>query len=546
MIWSKLFSNKASSVTTAAVVIAAAGLLSRVLGVVRDRVLAGQFGAGNELDIYYAAFRIPDLLINLIALGALSAGFIPVFIGLVHKEEDPTNEANKVAWDFVSNIVNILSVLLVILGGVLALLSPWLVPFMTPGFTGEKLRFTIQLTQILFLSPFILGISSILGGALQSFRHFLAFSLAPVVYNIGIIVGALFFVRWWGIYGLAWGVILGAILHLLIQVPSLMHLGWRYKTIFNWRDKNFKTVLRLIGPRILGLASTQINFIVVTILASTIAVGSLAVFNLANNLQGFPVSFFGVSFALAVFPLLSRNYADNDEAAFQKSFLTTFKQILLFTIPFSALFIILRIQIVRVILGSGKFNWTDTVLTADTLGIMCLGLFAQALLPLLVRAFYARQNTVLPFWASFISMLANLAASWYLIKVWGVLGLAFGYTIGSLVNLVLLIVFLKFKIKDIWHDGLLAFSFKLTFAALVMGIVTQIIKTIVGTYVDMERFWGVLTQGFVAGLVGCLVFVGLLYAFKVEELIVVGASIKRRVLGKLRPDKEIIRDEDLT
>ncbi|KKR04360.1 MAG: Integral membrane protein MviN [Parcubacteria group bacterium GW2011_GWC2_39_14] len=546
MIFDKLLSKKASSVATAAVVIAIAGLLSRVLGIVRDRVLAGQFGAGNELDIYYAAFRIPDLLINLIALGALSAGFIPIFIGLIKKEDDPNSPANKEAWSFVSNIINIIGVILVFFGGILAVLSPWLVPLMTPGFSGEKLSMTITLTQILFLSPFILGISSILGGVLQSFRQFLAFSLAPVMYNIGIIIGAKFFVQYWGLYGLAYGVILGAVLHLLIQLPGLIRLGWRPCWIFKPREKSFVQVLKLIGPRILGLASGQVNFIVITVLASTIAAGSLAIFNLANNLQSFPVSFFGVSFALAVFPLLSRHFASGKEDEFQKSFLSTFKQILLFTIPFTALFIILRIQIVRVVLGAGKFNWTDTVLTADTLGILCLSLFAQALLPLLVRVFYARHNTLLPFWSSFISMLVNLALSWYLIKVWGVMGLAFGFTISQLVNVALLIVFLKFKVKDIWHDGLLSFSFKLTFAALIMGFVTQVTKTAVGTYVDMDRFWGVLTQGFVAGLVGLIVFIILAYAFKVEELIVFVASMKRKLLVKFRSDKETIIDEDLT
>ncbi|KKQ80114.1 MAG: Integral membrane protein MviN [Parcubacteria group bacterium GW2011_GWC2_38_7] len=546
MIFGKFLSQKSSSVATAAVVIAIAGLLSRVLGIVRDRVLAGQFGAGNELDIYYAAFRIPDLLINLIALGALSAGFIPVFIGLIKKEDDPNSPANKEAWSFVSNIINIIGVILIVFGGILAILSPWLVPLMTPGFSGEKLRLTVVLTQILFLSPFILGISSILGGVLQSFRRFLAFSLAPVMYNLGIIIGAKFFVPYFGLYGLAYGVILGAVLHLLIQLPSLIRLGWRPRMIFEPREKSFVQVLKLIGPRILGLASGQVNFIVITVLASTIAVGSLAIFNLANNLQSFPISFFGVSFALAVFPLLSRHFANGKEDEFQKSFLSTFKQILLFTIPFTALFIILRIQIVRVILGAGKFNWTDTVLTADTLGVLCLSLFAQALLPLLVRVFYARHNTLLPFWASFISMLVNLGLSWYLIKYFGVIGLAFGFTISQLVNVALLIVFLKFKVKNIWHDGLLSFSFKLTFAALIMGFVTQVVKTALGTYVDMERFWGVLTQGFVAGLVGLIGFVILAYAFKVEELIVFVASVKKKLIVKFRSEKETMIDEDLT
>jgi len=540
----KFLSQKYSSITSAAVVIAAAGLLSRVLGIVRDRVLAGQFGAGNELDIYYAAFRIPDLLITLIALGALSAGFIPVFISLIKNEQEP--EKNIDAWKFVSNIINIFALTLIGAGVVLAFLSPWLVPVVTPGFSGEKLALTVSLTQILYLSPFILGVSSIWGGVLQSFRQFLAFSLAPVMYNLGIIIGAKFFVPIWGLYGLAYGVILGALFHLLIQVPSLVNLGWKHFWIFKPRDNNFMAVLRLIGPRILGLASGQINLIVITILASTITAGSLAIFNLANNLQSFSVGFFGVSYALAVFPVLSRCYAQDDEKSFQQAFISTFKQILLFTIPLSALFIILRIQIVRVILGAGKFNWTDTVLTADALGLMCLSVFAQALMPLLVRVFYARHNTIYPFWASFASMLVNLVASWYLIQYWGVLGLAWGFTISSLVNLVLLIVFLKIKVKNILQDGLIMFSFKLTFSALIMSFVTQLVKTGLGHVVDMNRFWGVATQGLVAGLVGLGVFIGLSYLFRIEEMLVFMASLKKKFLVKFRPEKETIIDEDLT
>ena len=541
----KLLSVKFSSVTSAAVVIASAGLLSRVLGIVRDRVLASQFGAGTELDIYFAAFRIPDLLINLIALGALSAGFIPVFILLLKNEEAFKYTANKIAWDFVSNILNIVGVVLIVLGAGLAIAAPWLVPLITPGFEGEKLQLTVQLTQIMFLSPLLLGISSILGGVLQSFKRFLCFALAPVMYNIGIIIGAIFFVDWWGLHGLAWGVILGAVLHLLIQLPIVLKLGWKFKFSLKFKDAHFLKVIRLIGPRILGLASGQINFIVITILASTITAGSLAIFNLANNLQSFPVGFFGVSFALAVFPTLSKKFASKDEQEFKKSFLSTFKQILFFIIPFTALFIILRIQIVRVILGAGKFSWEDTVLTADALGIFCLSLFAQALMPLLVRAFYARHNTVLPFVASFVSMVVNVFASWYLIQYFGVLGLAMGFTISSIVNIALLVVFMKMKIKNIWHNGLLMSAFKITFAALVMGFVTQFVKTWMGLMVDMNKFWGVFLQGLVAGIVGLAVFTLIAYLLRSEELLVFLGSLKRKLFKRFKAEKESIIEEDL-
>lgn len=541
----RLFSIKFNSVTSAAVVIAAAGLLSRILGIIRDRVLASQFGAGYELDVYYAAFRIPDLLINLIALGALSAGFIPVFIALLKNEESLKYRANKIAWDFVSNILNIVAVLLIVLGGILAIASPWLVPLITPGFEGEKLEITIQLTQIMFLSPLLLGISSILGGVLQSFKRFFSFSLAPVMYNIGIIIGALYFVDIWGLYGLAWGVILGAVLHLLIQLPVVLSLGWRFKFKFNFVDSNFRKVIRLIGPRILGLASGQINFIVITILASTITAGSLAIFNLANNLQSFPVGFFGISYALAVFPALSKSFAARDEEEFKKSFLTTLKQILLFIVPFTALFIILRVQIVRIILGAGKFDWQDTILTADSLGIFSLSLFAQALMPLIVRAFYARHNTMLPFLASFLSMIINIVASWYLILHFDVLGLAMGFAISSIVNLILLVVFLKLQIKDIWQNGLLMAALKITFASLVMGFVTQMVKTWVGLIVDMNTFFGVFAQGVTAGFVGLMTFILIAYMLKSEELLVFMSALKRKLFRRFKAEKESIIEEDL-
>jgi putative peptidoglycan lipid II flippase len=377
-----------------------------------------------------------------------------------------------------------------------------------------------------------------LGGVLQSFKRFLCFALAPVMYNIGIIIGALFFVKPLGLPGLAWGVILGAVLHLLIQLPTVIKLGWRYRFRLRFKDSNFIKVLKLIGPRILGLASGQINFIVITIFASTITAGSLAIFNLSNNLQSFPIAFFGVSFALAVFPTLSRRFASKDEAEFKLQFLSTFKQILLFIIPFTALFIILRVQIVRVVLGAGKFNWDDTVLTADSLGIFCLSLFAQALMPLLVRAFYARHNTVLPFIASFVAMIVNVAATWYFIQYFDVLGLALGFTISSIVNFALLAVFLKFKIKNIWHNGLVLTLFKISFAAFIMAFVTQVVKTYLGLLVDMNRFWGVLTQGVVAGLVGLLVFGLIAYLLRTEELLVFLGSIKRKMFKRFRIEKE--------
>ncbi|MEK7511391.1 MAG: murein biosynthesis integral membrane protein MurJ [Patescibacteria group bacterium] len=537
----KILDAKFNSLTSAAFVIAALGIISRLLGLARDRILAGQFGAGDELDVYYAAFRLPDFIYNIVILGALSAGFIPIFVGLLRNEEGKKYGDNEKAWDLLNNLLNIFALFLLIACLFLAVISPWLVPLITPGFASEKMQLTIKLTRLMFLSPVFLGLSGLFGGVLQSFKRFFLFSLAPVLYNVGIIIGALFLTKYFGIYGLALGVAFGAALHLLVQIPSVFRLGFVYKFIFNLKDIEFLKIIKMMVPRILGLASGQLNLIIVTFFASALAAGSLAIFNLSNNLQSFPIGIFGGSFALAVFPALAKSFSDNNEADFKDIFHKTFKQILFFVIPFSILLIILRAQIIRVVLGSGRFNWEDTILTANSLGIFCFSLFAQALLPLLARAFYARHDTVTPFITSFIGMLVNAVLSWIFVKQFGVLGLALGFSISMIVYFILLFVLLKVKVKGIGSDGILMALFKVSIASLVMGAIVQFMKTFMAGFVDMQTFSGILTQGAVAAFAGVIAFTIVGYLLKTEELLNFVAGFKRKMWKMVRI-KEAISD----
>lgn len=525
----KIFSLKSDSITSAAFIVAAASMLSRFLGIVRDHVLASRFGAGDALDIYYASFRIPDFVYNLVILGALSAGLIPIFVSLFRNEQSKKYADNKEAWDLVSNILNIVGAFLIVVCFVLALVSPWLVPLITPGFSGEKMNMTINLTRIMFLSPFLLGLSGIFSGVLQSLKRFLIFSLAPIMYNLGIIFGAIFLVKPFGLIGLAYGVVLGALMHLLIQLPTTIQLGFNYRWIFNLKESNFLKIIRMTGPRLLSLASSQINLTIITILASTLAAGSLSVFNLSNNLQSFPVGIFGIAYAMAAFPLLSKNFSDNDDKRFRDNFLRTFKQIMFFIIPATVLFVILRIQAVRIILGAGQFDWNATVLTANCLGIFSLSLFAQALLPLLARAFYSRHNTKIPFYASLVGEIANLAFCLLLIRKIGVLGLALGFSLSAALNFIILMIILNKQVKGILRDGLWKFFAKIGFASLVMGVAAQLIKSGLGTIVDMQKLWGVFAQGFIAGGVGLIIFIVIAYLFKVAELMNLLGSVKKKI-----------------
>jgi putative peptidoglycan lipid II flippase len=504
-------SRPSSSIASAALIISMAGILSRLLGLLRDRILASQFGAGDTLDIYYAAFRVPDLIYNLLILGALSAAFIPVFTGLVAREE------KKEAWHLANALLNVALIILIAISAILAIFTPWIMKLITPGFSGGKISLVITLTRIMFLSPIFLGISGIFGGILNSFKRFLIYSLAPIMYNLGIIAGALFFVPYLGVTGLAWGVVLGAVLHMLIQYPAVKISGFKYEYILNFRDSHLRKVIRLMIPRTMGLAVSQINLLVVTIIASTLAAGSLAIFSFANNLQSFPIGIFAIPFALAVFPTLSHFAAKDERDNFIASFSQTFRQILFFVIPASVFMLVLRAQIVRVVLGSGKFDWEDTTLTFQALGIFAISLFAQSLIPLLARSFYALHNTKIPFYTGIASEFVNLTLAIILSQRYGILGLVWAFSLTSIVNMFLLFIILRVKLKNLDDNKIVSATLWISLSALAGGFVAQLSKYIIRPFINLDTFVGVFSQMAFCGAIGLIVYLFFAYIFRLEE-----------------------------
>lgn len=529
-----IFNGESKTITGAALLLGAASLASRFLGVLRDRVLAGEFGAGDTLDIYYAAFRIPDLIFNLLILGALSAGFIPIFTAAICSAKEK-NEQPKEAWEIVNSVINIMGVVLAVFCTLFIVLAPWIVPLITPGFNPEKMSLTVTMTQIMMLSPIFLGFSNILGSVLQSFKRFFVYALAPIFYNIGIIVGALFFTKWWDIYGLAWGVVLGAAAHMLIQAPAAWQLGFRYRLFFNLANEKVRAIGKMMIPRTLGLAVSQINLVVMTVIASTLIPGSLAIFNLANNLQYFPVGIIGISFAVAAFPLLGEFAAAGKKEEMVKSFSHTTRQIIFFIVPASVLLLVLRAQIVRVIFGSGYFNWEDTILTADTLAYFVLSLFAQALIPLLARFFYALKDTKTPFFIGLVSAVINILAAIFLAKPWGVAGLAMAFSLASVLNFCLLWIMLRIKFGPLDEGNILKSTFKVSVAASLMAFAAQTMKSVLAPYVDMQTFLGVLGQGAGAGSVGILIFSAVALTLGSREMNAVRDAVKYKLFRIKRP-----------
>lgn len=477
------------------------------------------------MDAYYAAFRIPDLIYNLMIVGALSAAFIPVFTELVEKKNE------EEAWEFSSGVLSLQILFAGIVSIVLVIFAPFVMKFVTPGYVGEKFELTVALTRIMFLSPFLMGISGIIGGALVSFKKFLIYSLAPVFYNAGIIMGILFLVKPFGAAGLAWGVVLGAFLQLLVQYPSVKFTGFHFRPMFldALKNPNVRKMLKLTIPRTLTIAASQINFTIITGFASTLASGSLAVFFFANNIQSAPLGLFGVSFAIAVFPTLSSLAARGDQEKFIQALSRTLRQILFFVIPLSVLIYVLRAQTVRVLLGTGKFNWDNTILTFQVLGILAISLFAQALLPLLTRAFYALQNTKTPLLITIVSEATTLCLVILLIKPYGIYGLATAFSISSIVNLILLIFFLRKSLPNLDGKKIGQSTLRITIAALIGGAAAQFAKIVVGTQGELDTFVAVLNQLITAGLAGLGAFMLASYYLKSEEFFHFAGVISRKI-----------------
>lgn len=442
--------------------LAAAQLGSRGLGLLRDRLLATGFGAGAELDIYYAAFRIPDFIYQILILGAISAAFIPVFAGYLATNRKI--DADKVA----SSILTVGSIGLSVAAGISWLLAPLFMPLVAPGFTDAQVNEAVSLTRIMLLSPILFGLSGIFGSILNSHRKFIAYATAPLFYNLGIIAGALAAPK----YGLDWlaiGVVGGAVLQMVVQLGAVWRTGFRFRPRLDLRHPGVRRIILLAIPATIGLAITQINWLLETIIATTLREGSLAQFMLATSLSMLPVGVIGASFATAVFPILAAAASRRQNDVFTVNLVGVIRKILYFVIPASIAMLLLRAQLVRLIYGAGKFDFTDTRFVTSLVGILAVSLFAQALIPLLTRAFYALRNTKTPVLISAVSVLLNISLALGLSYYLGVVGLAIAFSAASIIQLALLLFFLSAKVPALEDRAMLKAITNIGLASLLMG-----------------------------------------------------------------------------
>lgn len=536
----RIFNFQTSSVGLSAGILAISGLLSGLLGLFRDRLLASRFGASAQLDIYFAAFRIPDFIYNILIAGGIISVFLPVF-------SEYFNRNPKDGWRMTNIVLNWFFLFLVAICGILFIFIPYILNLIVPGFTPESKKLTVDLARIMLLSPIFFVVSSIFSGILHYFHRFLAYSFAPILYNLGIISGILFFVPIFGISGLAYGVVLGAFLYLVIQLFSATLVGFNYKPIFNFKDPGLKKILLLSLPRSLGAMASQFNLVFITGIASTLAVGSLSILNFSNNLQGLPISLIGVSFATAAFPRLAKGWAKGEKGNFIESFSSVFRQIIFLIVPISILMFLLRAQIVRIVLGTGEFGWRDTRLTAASLGILAFGIFALALIPLILRSFYSLQNTKIPVVIGIVTEVINIVFAFlfvfllsypnafknFIVKVFkiqgidniGVIGLAIALSLSALAQFFLLLFFLykklgNFKIKEILNSLI-----RILAASILMVIFTYLARQIIGYYMNLSTFFEVFFQLAISGVVGAVVYLLASLIFGSPEIKIIGPFV---------------------
>lgn len=456
-----------------ALLLAISAFLSRVLGVYRDHLLAKTFGASAgsgiySLDVYYAAFRLPDLIYNLLVLGAISSALIPIFTQY-RKKNDLKN-----AWEFASSMLHLLLIGVLGLSALLFLFAPFFSHLVAPGFSEEQLALTAKLMRILSLSPLLFSIAAVFISIQDSFKHFFYRSLAPLFYNGGIIAGVILFGEKLGVVGVTWGVIIGAAAQLLVQLPALWEVGYKHQWILGWKRPDVREGFRLMVPRVLGLSINQLVAFVTTLIASFLATGSMTLYYLANNLQAIPLGIISVSFAITTFATLAELASEPTDGAFAKEIRTVMSRVLFYAIPATVGILVLKTEIIRTLFMYGKFTDQDAEQITGVLIILMTAAFAQSLIAILIRGFYAFHDSKTPLRTGAIGAAVTVAGALFLgLKLkWGIVGIAVAASIGENLNFILMVFKMRQKVHHpLFHgkDILKMAASSLLMAAVVYG-----------------------------------------------------------------------------
>lgn len=465
------------AMTRAAGVVGFWTMLSRIMGFVRDLVIANFLGAGSGADAFFVAFRIPNLLRRLFGEGALSAAFVPTYVETLNK--DGLTEGERLA-----RIVFTFSALLlaaITLAGIV--FSPWIVRAIAPGFFDdfEKFRLTISLNRIMFPYIFFISLTALASGVLNSMGHFSAPAAAPIVLNVCMITSVAVLCSFFNMapyYALAWGVVAAGVLQLALQIPFMSAHGIRIRPNFNFRHPALRKIGRLFVPAALGGAVYQINVMIGTILASLLPTGAVSYLYYADRLVELPLGVFAIALGTAILPSMSRQTAEGDLAALGESVSFSLRLISFFIIPASIGLIVLREPIISVLFQRGEFTWVDTQQTAYALLWYTVGLWAFSGLKVITQAFFSMKDTKTPVYVAIVAVIVNLVGGLLLMGPMLQGGLALATSIAAAINVLILYVLLSHRLGEYPNGRILSSLIKHMLAAVVMGGVLMYTRTL--------------------------------------------------------------------
>lgn len=525
-----IFKKKQEDILSAAFIIAFSVALSRILGLVRYRLLASHFGNDIKLlDSFIAASILPDAIFEVLIFGAIALAFIPVFSQYISRDK------LQKAWELSSSMITLGILIFVVFAIVILLLADFIAPLIAPGLIAKEptTKFLISsLLRIMIFAQLFFVVSIFLTGILQSFQRFLVPAIAAICYNLGIIIALLFLTPFLGIYAPAVGMIIGALLHLLVQLPLAFALGFRYKFKLDFKNKDVRETFSLMWPRSMSLGLIRLADIINVAIASIAAVGSIVAFNFAQVLQLVPTSLFAGSLAQAALPSLSIQFNSKRSEQFKKLFVESFHQIIFLVLPTAAILAILRIPIVRLVFGARDFPWEITVLTGRLLIAFSIGIIGQSLSLLLTRSFYAIKDSTTPVKIEIFTISLNIASSFIFVLYFKLplVILAVNYSIANLLNAILLFYFLnrkvKFKIKPLFLPVL-----KMLIISLITAISLYIpMKFLDQLVFDTTRVVGLLLLTGIAVTAGLSVYIALSWIFRVKE-VVIFYNLGKRVIS---------------
>lgn len=497
-----------------AIIVGIAFVLSRILGLVRDVVLADQFGTSPVMDAYVSAFRIPDLLFLVVIAGSFGAAFIPVFGEFVARGD------RKRANDLASAVLTWSGITVVVISVIMYILARPLMLIVAPGFDKETTDLAVGLMRILLLSPILLGTGIAFKGILEAQHQFTLPALAPLVYNFAIIVGAVYFAPDYGIEAVGWAVIIGAFGHMLVQLPGIFRSGLRFRPSLSRQVDGLREVARLVGPRVLGLAAFQVNFIAINAFASTTSAERVSALNYAWQLLMLPHGVLALSISTVIFPTLAALYGQGNEGAFRSTLDRAIRPLIFLSIPAGVGLFMLREPIVEFIYQSGSFDGRSTDLVAGPLAWFALGLLGYALTEILTRVFYATRDTRTPVITGVLTVIVNLLVCSILIDSLGHTGLAIALSATTSAEAIILWLFLRQRTGGVVSAGFVGWLIRVGLATLGMGLLIWYTVDEVRTVQDDDTIDLIPREAFFLYALGMyiLAFVAFAWMLRIPQL----------------------------